>query len=211
VWNSMDDSWKSYGAILQDKAAMNTGKVAVVTEHESITYDQLDERVNRVGNAFEGIGIQKDDKVCVMLPNVPEFLYAWWGNAKLGGVTVPLNTALRGEGLSYIITHCDAETIVLSECYVPVLTEIRDDLTQLKRIIVLGNDHDKVTNLPSGAIDFNELLTAPSTSLMKEVWSEDMDSIMYTSGTTGFPKGVVHRHDRCYGGFVLPIMTGFND
>ncbi|WP_089719394.1 AMP-binding protein [Candidatus Entotheonella palauensis] len=121
VWNAMDDSWESYGAIFQDKAAMNAGKVAVMTEHESITYDQLDERVNRVGNAFEGMGIQKDDKVCVMLPNVPEFLYAWWGNAKLGGVTVPLNIALRGEGLSYIINHCDAETIVLSERYVPVL------------------------------------------------------------------------------------------
>ncbi len=110
VWNSMDDAWESYGAIFQDKAAMNAGKVAIVTEHESITYDQLDERINRVGNAFEGMGIQKDDKVCVMLPNVPEFLYAWWGNAKLGGVTVPLNVALRGEGLSYIINHSDAET-----------------------------------------------------------------------------------------------------
>jgi crotonobetaine/carnitine-CoA ligase len=210
LWNSMDASWESYGAIFQDKAAMNAGKVAVMTEHESITYDQLDERVNRVGNAFESMGIQKGDKVCVMLPNVPEFLYAWWGNAKLGGVTVPLNVALRGEGLSYIINHCDAETLVLSERYLPVFNDIRDDLPQLKRTIVLGNDHEKAANLPAGAIDFSDLLTAPPTSPMKDVWSEDIDSIMYTSGTTGLPKGVIHRHDRCYGGFALPIMTGFD-
>ncbi len=211
VWNSMDASWESYGKILEDKARMNAGRVAVLTEHEQITYDQLDERVNRVGNALEAMGIQKDDKVCVMLPNIPEFLYTWWGNAKLGGITVPLNTALKGEGLAYIINHSDAETLVLSHRYVSALEEIRDTLSRLKRIIVLGPEGQRATNLPQRAIDFAELLTAPATSPMKEVWSDDIDSIMYTSGTTGLPKGVIHRHARCYGGFVLPIMTGYTE
>jgi crotonobetaine/carnitine-CoA ligase len=209
VWNTMDESWENYGKILEDKAATNAGKVAVSTEHEKITYDQLDERVNRVGNALAAMGITKDAKVCVMLPNIPEFLYAWWGNAKLGGVTVPLNTELKGDGLAYIITHSDAETIVLSHRYVPALEEVRGPLRHLKRIIVLGPKGERAPNLPRGAIDFNELLTAPATSPMKEVWSDDIDSIMYTSGTTGLPKGVIHRHNRCYGGFVLPIMTGY--
>lgn len=209
VWNAMDESWESYGKIFEDKAKMNAGKVAVLTEHEQITYDQLDERVNRVGNAFAAMGIRKDDKVCVMLPNIPEFLYTWWGNAKLGGVTVPLNTALKGEGLAYIINHCDAETIVLSHRYVPALAEIRSQLHHLKRVIVLGPEGKQADTLAGNDVDFTELLTAPATSPMQEVWSDDMDSIMYTSGTTGLPKGVVHRHSRCYGGFVLPIMTGY--
>src|SRR5204862_6346636 len=121
-----------------DQARMNAGRVAVITEHEQITYDQLDARVNQVGNALEAMGVTKDDKVCVMLPNIPEFLYAWWGSAKLGGVTVPLNTALKGEGLAYIINHSDAETLILSQRYLAALEEIRDALRQLKRIIVLG-------------------------------------------------------------------------
>ena len=211
IWNNMDASWESYGKILEDKAAMNAGRVAVITEHEQITYDQLDERVNRVGNALEAMGVTKDDKVCVMLPNIPEFLYAWWGNTKLGGITVPLNTALKGEGLAYIINHSDAETIILSHRYVAALEEIRNSLSQLKRIIVLGPEGQRAANLPTGAIDFGELLTAPATSPIKEVWSDDIDSIMYTSGTTGLPKGVIHRHARCYGGFVLPIMTGYTE
>jgi crotonobetaine/carnitine-CoA ligase len=211
VWNSMDASWESYGKILEDKARMNAGRVAVLTEHEQITYDQLDERVNRVGNALEAMGIQKDDKVCVMLPNIPEFLYTWWGNAKLGGITVPLNTALKGEGLAYLINHSDAETLILSHRYVSALEEIRGTLSQLKRIIVLGPEGQRAANLPQRAIDFAELLTAPATSPMQEVWSDDIDSIMYTSGTTGLPKGVIHRHARCYGGFVLPIMTGYTE
>ncbi len=211
MWNSMDASWESYGKILEDKAAMNAGRVAVLTEHEQITYDQLDERVNRVGNALEAMGVTKDDKVCVMLPNIPEFLYAWWGNAKLGGITVPLNTALKGEGLAYIINHSDAETLILSHRYLAALEEIRGSLSQLKRIIVLGPEGQRAANLPTGAIDFGELLTAPATSPMQEVWSDDIDSIMYTSGTTGLPKGVIHRHSRCYGGFVLPIMTGYTE
>jgi crotonobetaine/carnitine-CoA ligase len=209
MWNSMDASWESYGKILEDKAAMNAGRVAVITAHEQITYAQLNECVNRVGNALEAMGVTKNDKVCVMLPNVPEFLYTWWGNAKLGGITVPLNTALKGEGLAYIINHCDAETMILSQRYVAALDEIRGSLRQLKRIIVLGPEDQRAANLPTGAVDFGELLTAPATSPLHEVWSEDIDSIMYTSGTTGLPKGVIHRHSRCYGGFVLPIMTGY--
>lgn len=209
VWHSMDASWESYGKILEDKARANTGKVAVRTDHEQITYDQLDARVNRVGNALAALGVTKGDTVCVMLPNIPEFLYVWWGNAKLGGVTVPLNTALKGEGLAYIINHCDAETLVLSQRYVPALEEIRASLDHLKRSIVLGPHGQRATTLPQGAFDFSEILTAPATSPLQEVWSEDIDSIMYTSGTTGLPKGVIHRHSRCYGGFVLPIMTGY--
>jgi crotonobetaine/carnitine-CoA ligase len=209
VWQAMDTSWESYGKILEDKAKLNAGKVALMTAHEQITYDQLEARVNRVGNALAAMGIRKDDKVCVMLPNVPEFLYVWWGNAKLGGVTVPLNTALKGEGLAYIINHSDAETIVLEQRYVPALEDIRGRLHQLKRVIVLGPQGQQATALPAGAIDFGALLSAPATSPLQEVWSNDIDSIMYTSGTTGLPKGVIHRHARCYGGFVLPVMTGY--
>jgi carnitine-CoA ligase len=209
VWNAMDASWESYGKIFEDKATMNAEKVALITDHEQMTYAQLDARVNRLGNAFEALGIQKDDKVCVMLPNIPEFLYVWWGNAKLGGITVPLNTAFKGEGLAYIINHSDAETLVIDHRYLPALEDIRGALHHLKRLIVLGPDGTRAAKLPAGAIDFAELLTAPATSPMKEVWSEDIDSIMYTSGTTGLPKGVIHRHSRCYGGFVLPIMTGY--
>jgi crotonobetaine/carnitine-CoA ligase len=209
VWNAMDETWESYGKILEDKAKMNTGKVALLTEHEQITYDQLDERVSRVGNALAALGVQKDNKVCIMLPNVPEFLYVWWGNAKLGGVTVPLNTALKGEGLAYILHHSDAETLVIDQRYLPALEEVRGSLPHLKRLIVLRPAGHRAARMPAAAIDFGELLTAPATSPLQEVWSEDIDSIMYTSGTTGLPKGVIHRHSRCYGGFVLPIMTGY--
>ena len=209
VWNSMDESWENYGKIFEDKAKMNAGKVALITDHEQLTYQQLDARINQVGNALESLGIRKDDKVCVMLPNIPEFLYVWWGNAKLGGVTVPLNTALKGEGFAYIINHSDAETLVIDHRYLPAFEEIRRDLQHLKCLIVLGPHGQRAPKLPADAIDFRELLTAPTTSPMKEVWSDDIDSIMYTSGTTGLPKGVMHRHSRCYGGFILPIMTGY--
>src|SRR5919197_3253900 len=156
VWNNMDASWESYGKILEDKAAMNAGRVAVITAHEQITYDQLDERVNRVGNALAALGVTKGDKVCVMLPNMPEFLYAWWGNAKLGGVTVPLNTALKGDGLAYIINHSDAETVVIDYRYVAALQDIQGSLQHLKRIIVLGPPGQRAPKLPSGVIDFGE-------------------------------------------------------
>src|SRR5262249_56600589 len=169
VWNSMDASWESYGKIFEDKAKANGDKMAVCTDHEQITYNQLDERVNRVGNAMAALGVTKGDKVCVMLPNIPEYLYVWWGNAKLGGVTVPLNTALKGEGLAYIINHSDAETMILSHRYLAALEEIRGSLRQLKRIIVLGPEGQRAVNFPAGAIDFGALLTAPTTSPLTQM------------------------------------------
>lgn len=59
VWNRMDESWESFGKILEDKCRMNAGKVALMTPRERITCDQLDERVNRVGNALEALGVGK--------------------------------------------------------------------------------------------------------------------------------------------------------
>jgi len=209
VWNSMDESWESFGKILEDKCRMNADKVALMTPRERITFGQLDDRVNRVGNALEALGVGKGDKVCLMLPNIPEFLYTWWGNAKLGGVTVPLNTALKGEGLAYLINHSDAEALVVSRRYVPALEAVRSDLPNLRHLVVLADDDGAPADVPAGAIDFAELLTSSAASPMKEVWSDDVDSIMYTSGTTGLPKGVIHRHSRCYGGFVLPIVTNY--
>ena len=209
LWQTMDASWENYGKILADQARLHADKIAVRTAHEQITYAQLDERVNRVGNALAALGVTKGCKVCVMLPNVPEFLYTWWGNAKLGGVTVPLNTALKGTGLSYIINHSDAEILLLSQHYLPAVADIRATLSAVKRVIVLGPRGQRAALLPPGGLDFAELLTAPASSPLQEVWSDDIDSIMYTSGTTGLPKGVIHRQARCYSGFVLPLMIDY--
>ena len=125
IWNNMDASWESYGKILEDKAAMNAGRVAVITEHEQITYDQLDERVNRVGNALEALGVTKDDKVCVMLPNIRNFSTPGGGTPARRHYG-PTQHGAKGEGLAYIINHSDAATIILSHRYVAALEEIRN-------------------------------------------------------------------------------------
>src|SRR5437867_7655361 len=75
----------------------------------------------------------------------------------------------------------------------------------------LGPEGQLDATLPRGAPAFGDPVTGPATIPMQEVGSEDIDSIMYYSGTTGLPKGVIHRHARCYGGFVLPIMTGYTE
>src|SRR5512140_2400527 len=77
--------------VLAEKARRNRGKTFLLFEEERVTFDRFNEQVNRVANSLLRQGIKKGDKVAVMLPNCPDFLYLWFGIAKMGGVMVPIN------------------------------------------------------------------------------------------------------------------------
>ena len=128
---------RTVGKILDDKAELNGDKVYLFYEDQQITYRQLNERANMVGNAFLDLGLKKNDKVAVVLENCPEFLYVWFGLAKIGLWTIPVNIALKGDSLAYIINHCDAETLVVSLSCLENIDFVRKGLKNIKRIRVV--------------------------------------------------------------------------
>lgn len=173
----------------------NREKVYLYFQDQKLTYGALDRKANQVANGFLELGIRKGDKVCLLLPNCPEFLYVWFGLSKIGAVLVPINLALKEKEVSYIVNHSEARAIVLQTPASPILETAKKECPNLKHIFLI-EDH-----VP-GTIDFKSWLRGQKEVLNPIAIDEEEDAVyVYTSGTTGSPKGVMLSH-RTY------ILTG---
>ena len=189
------------GSILEDKAKTNKGRIAARFKDITVTYDELNDTANRVANSLSEIGVKKGDMVCMMLPNCLEYLYVWFGLAKIGAVKVPINTAYKGDLLEYIINNCDAEIIVIDQQYLSRLKFIESGLPRLKKVIICPGATGKKSETPDMKfedIPYDRLLDSPPTTPMVEIKHTDPVAILYTSGTTGPSKGVVMSHAHFY-------------
>jgi crotonobetaine/carnitine-CoA ligase len=190
---------RTIGRLLADKAARIGDRTWLVFGDQRYSYAQAHDLSNRYANGFRGLGIRKGDHVAVMMANCPEFILTIWGLGKLGAVTVPLNTAARGELLKYFITQSDSTCVVVS-------AELADRVAE-----ALGNDHHVRAFCTLGGagalarcgrtlVDLAAFADAsPEEPDPSQVLASDPQYIMYTSGTTGPSKGVISPHSQAHG------------
>jgi crotonobetaine/carnitine-CoA ligase len=204
------DSWKMQeyaqhdrvlAKIIEDKALLLPNHNVFQFGDSQISFEQLHVRTNQVAQGFRELGVGYGHKVALMLPNCAEHIYCWFGLNKVGAADVPINIALRGNGLAYQINHGDCIGLVADEDYLEYLDKIIGQLPQLRFIIVLRRQSGKVT-LPNWAniesLDYHDFVKRPETSLDVNVNFKDLSSILYTSGTTGPSKGVMISHHYWY-------------
>ena len=175
------------GYLLKRSAWKFPNKTAIVFEGKRITYDELDQRVNRLANALLKLGIKKGDKIASMMFNSSDLIEVYFAAAKIGAINVPINYRLVGEEVNYIIDHSDSSTLV----YDKDLRNVIEPLLESKRLnsISVGQKHY------FDSINYEELIRASVDSEPDiSVDEKDLRFIMYTSGTTGFPKGAMFTH-----------------
>jgi crotonobetaine/carnitine-CoA ligase len=183
------------GDLLADRVKRNANKIFLRFKEEQITYDELDRFSNRCANAFLDLGIAKGDKVSIMLPNCPDFIYIWFGLAKIGAVEVPVNTNYKGEFLRHIIDQSDSRILVIDSQYLDRLKMIEHDLKKLEKVIVLGDpESQKIHEIRNPIISYNDFLNHSEDVVDIKVHPWDPISIVYTSGTTGLSKGALGSH-----------------
>ncbi len=167
-------------------------KVAIECGNRRVTYRQLFESVNRVGNALKKLGVRIEERVFLLLLDTPEFAASFFGAIKIGAVPVPVNTLLKPSDYEFLLNNSRARVVIVSDSLFPHLQAIAaEKLRSLETLIVVGNAER------AGATSFDTWIRDCSVSLDPARTSKDDPAFwLYSSGSTGRPKACVHlQHD----------------
>jgi long-chain acyl-CoA synthetase len=163
---------------------------AVVFGDYRLTSRQFNDRVNRGANVLHELGVRKGDKVATVLPNCLELLESYWAIVKLGAVIVPLSQLLRGKGLLNLLNDSDTSAVITNSCFTAELNPIKAELKNIPAARYISTDD------VAGYQSYKTLAASASNAAPPhvEITDDDLFNIIYSSGTTGLPKGIVHTH-----------------
>jgi acyl-CoA synthetase (AMP-forming)/AMP-acid ligase II len=164
-------------------------KTAIVFEGNRYTFSQLNERVNRLSNGLLKLGVKKDERIAFLQVNCNQCVETYFAVAKAGAIYLPLNFRAKEKELSYMLNTAEATTIVVGERYIPMIQSIQPECKDLKNIIAIEKKHDDM-------LYYEDIIASSSADeVVTEIDDNDTTMLMYTAGTTGFPKGVMLSHN----------------
>jgi long-chain acyl-CoA synthetase len=180
--------------MLRESAATWPDKVLVHSGESSFTFAEVDELSGRVAASLTGLGLEPGDKVAVQLPNLPQFLFAYFGILKAGLTMVPLNPLLTAPEVAYHLTDSDTKILVTFAGFAEAALAGAERAGGVTPYVVIPEG----APLPADARDFTELLAGEGTGALHPTSSDDTAVLLYTSGTTGKPKGAELTHFQLY-------------
>jgi len=178
-------------------------KSAVVFENEKITYRELNEYVDRVAYNLASSGIKKGDKVALVLGNCPEFIITYFGILRAGGVVVPINPIYSQDEISYILSNSKTKTVIAHSCLETMIVSLMKELKSIEQVYYVETNHSEFAWEQLIAEEKNEYD-------FPFITEEDLAVILYTSGTTGRPKGAMLSHSNlCSNAESIAKLTEF--
>jgi len=188
------EEYHDLATLVRRKARKNGAKIAFRFKGREITYHELDRESDRVANGLHEAGLRPGDRVATLLFNTPEFPFLWFGLAKRGIVMVPLNTGLKGEILRYELADSSPGGLVIDRRLWENYEPLRGELGLAREWVVDAEPSPE--DPPGHAQPFAALVSDREAPAVPALQPSDAASIMYTSGTTGPPKGAIIPHEK---------------
>jgi len=172
-------------------------RTAIAFEGKRYSYTELKERVNRLADSLDRLGLSKVDRVAILEVNCNEYVEACFATVKVGGIFVPLNFRIRHDELIYLVNQAEPKFLFLGSRYADMVHSIRSQCPSVKHFIIIGGKYE-------GMSGYDELVASGSAEekTFAELKEEDIAVLMFTAGTTGLPKGVPQDHN-AYSSYVL--------
>ncbi|MCS5667839.1 MAG: acyl--CoA ligase family protein [Dehalococcoidia bacterium] len=185
-------------SFLERAAMVYPDKPAVVYNGRAVSYAEFHERSRRLASALQSAGVGKGDRVAFLCPNIPPMLEGYFGPLGIGAILVALNTRLSPGEISYILNHSGAKLLVFDSEFSPTVKSIIDETSGVETYVQVLDTHSKDPNIPGP--DYESFINGsnPIPRLNGPDTELDTIAINYTSGTTGFPKGVEYTSRGAY-------------
>ena len=173
---------------------------ALIFDNKIYSFSQLNERSNRLANALPKLGVKRGDRVTTLQVNCNQSIETYFAVAKMGAIYIPLNFRARGDELTYMLNNAEAVVLLVGDRYVDLVNSVKPKLTTVKHYISLESKQP-------GMLYYEDLLaSAPADDVAVDLNEDDTTILMYTAGTTGFPKGVMLPH-KSFTVYVLENVT----
>lgn len=180
--------------LLEESARRKPGKTAVILDSIRLNYAELNGAANKIANGLTKLGVRPGDKVAIMLPNTPHFVMCYYGILKAGATVVPLNVLFKRHEVEYHLEDSDSVALIVWEGFLDEAA-YGFHMAETCRHLIVAQAPGSTTTLPDGAIPLGSILAEhPHVFDTVQTMPDDTAVILYTSGTTGRPKGAELTH-----------------
>jgi long-chain acyl-CoA synthetase len=175
--------------LVSDVAQRNGAKPALIFADTRIRYAELNTQIERAANGLAARGVAKGDRVALLVPNIPEFIVAYYAILRLGAIVVPINVLFKAEEIAYVLQDSEANAFVLFAGFAPQGIAAVEKVPSVSNVIVVGDVATRGTTSWEALTDASAPQRVPV-----NVTPGDIAAICYTSGTTGRCKGAMLTH-----------------
>jgi 2-aminobenzoate-CoA ligase len=177
-------------------------RTAIKFMDQEVTYSQFLSNICRVANGLKKLGVERDDRVFLRMPNIPPLLYCNFAALRIGAVALPTSILFAASEVSHVANLSESKVIIVSANFLGEVEKAKGDLTTVEHVVVVGGDDEEIKS--KGFVPFGDLMKNHDECEAVEKERMEVSLLLFTSGTTGLPKGTVHFNEE-----LLIVPNGF--